>query len=193
MSQFGCYILVGSIMLAAFLIHSWIVIYNSLVESRNMCRNAFKNVEVQLRRRYDMIPQIVECVKGYAAHETKTLEAVVKARNAGLRARSEDECLRASDRAQRSLRKLFGLAESYPNLKSNKNFLMLQCSISEVEYQIACDRAAYNDAVRAYNDMVMRWPEKIVANRHGFKPNVIEITPKPVCDDLQRPPRVIFP
>lgn len=170
----------------------WIGTYNSLVESRNWRRNCFKNVEVQLRRRYDLIPALVECVKGYSIHETKTLEAVVKARNAGLRAKTEDQCIKAAKRTDRSLKQLFGIVERYPDLKASKNFISLQCSIFEIEYDIACSRNAYNDSARNYNNMVMRWPDKIVAENYGFKPDCIDIIPETERDALQSPPKINF-
>lgn len=180
--------------LAVFIVGAinWIQEYNCIVALRNNCRKAFKDVEVQLRMRYDMIPMLVNCVKGYAEHEQKTLDAVVKARNAGLKAQGVEQCLKAARRMDRSLTKLFALKESYPRLKADKSFINLQVEIGVMECYIADARKLYNDAVRIYNDEVMSFPARIVANCHDFRPNAIDILPQAYHIDLNIPPEVDF-
>lgn len=175
-----------------FFVLEWIKEYNYLVALRNNCRKAFQDVEVQLRMRYDMIPMLVNCVKGYADHEQKTLDAVVKARNAGLRAKGVEQCFKAARRMDRSLTKLFALKESYPVLKADKSFINLQVEIGVMECYIAEARKVYNDAVRIYNNEVMSFPTRIIANYYGFRPNAIDIVPKEDRPTLRQPPKVEF-
>lgn len=191
-TQLECMIFVTIVMGICVCIWGWYSMYNAIIEALNWRRNAFKDVEVQLRRRYDMLPMLVECVKGYALYESKTMEAVIKARNSGIRAKTEEQTLRAADRTDRSLRKLFALSESYPKLRADKSFLSLQSTIALVEYDIACARSTYNEAARHYNNMVMSFPERIVASHHGFKPDCTDIIPPSERGELEKPPRIKF-
>lgn len=170
----------------------WISAYNTFIEMRNVCNNTFKDVEVQLRMRYDMIPMLVNCVKGYAAHETKTLQAVMRARNAGLNAEGVEECFKAARRMDRSLHNLYAVSERYPDLKADKGFQQLFASISVTEFYIAEARKAYNNAVRDYNDMVMQFPSRIVALRHNFQPNYTDVLPPENRAELNTPPKLEF-
>jgi LemA protein len=147
-------------------------IYNGLVGSRNQTKNAWAQIDVQLKRRYDLIPNLVETVKGYAAHERGTFEAVTNARNlaqslanAGVaeRAKAEGELTGA-------LARLLAVVENYPNLKANENFLALQEELTSTENKISFARQYYNDSVLRYNNQTQMFPSNIVAGMSGFKP-----------------------
>jgi len=154
-------------------------IYNGLVTLRNRFKNAFAQIDVQLKRRYDLIPNLVEIAKGYMKHERETLEAVIAARNqaasAGQRAAASPgdpaamQSLNAAEgQLQGTLGRLFALAESYPDLKANQNMLQLQEELTSTENKVAFSRQAYNDAVMAYNTKRETFPDLIVANFSGF-------------------------
>lgn len=143
--------------------------YNGLIQLRNRVDNSLGQIEVQLKRRLDLIPNIVETVKGYAAHEKGTLEAVVAARNAGLGASTPGEQAAADNLLTGALRQLFALAEAYPELKANQNFLELQGQLEEAENKVAISRQIYNDTVLSYNNKVQMVPSNIVASLTGFK------------------------
>ncbi len=145
-------------------------IYNRLVTLRNRCDNAWSQIDVQLRRRYDLIPNLVETVKGYAAHEKETLERVIAARNAAMGAQSVKEHSEAENMLSSTLKSLFALAESYPELKANQNFLMLQEELAGTESKIAYARQFYNDSVMTYNTATEMFPSNVVAGIFGFKP-----------------------
>jgi LemA protein len=158
-----------------------ISLYNKLVQLRNRVRNAFAQIDVQLTRRYDLIPNLIESVKGYMQHERETLEAVVQARNAavtGLRAAAADpangEAIKALAAAETTLGgtlgRLFALAESYPDLKANENMLRFQEELSSTENKVAFSRQAFNDAVLGYNNACETFPSNIVANTFNFRP-----------------------
>ena len=143
--------------------------YNGLVKVRNRIENGWAQIEVQLKRRFDLIPNLVETVKGYAAHEKGTLEAVIAARNSAMTA-SGPAGIAASDNALTgTLKSLFALSEAYPDLKANTNFLNLQEELSGTEGKIAYARQYYNDEVRAYNTKVQSFPTNMIAKRFGFK------------------------
>jgi len=147
----------------------FIFLYNSLVARRVQCQEAFAQIDVQLKRRYDLIPNLVETVRGYAAHEKETLERVINARNAALAAKSVPERAEAENMLSGALRQIFALSESYPALKANQNFAMLQAEIAQTENQIASSRQQYNSAVAEYNTAVEQFPAKIVADMFAFK------------------------
>lgn len=143
--------------------------YNSLISLRNRKDDQFSQIDVQLKRRADLIPNLVETVKGYAKHESKTLEDVIKARNTYTTAHTVDEKVKASGEITNALNKLFALSESYPDLKANTNFMSLQNDLKDTEDKISMARQFYNDTVLTYNNKVERVPSNIVANMGGFK------------------------
>lgn len=145
-------------------------LYNGLVGSRNRVDNAWSQVEVQLKRRYDLIPNLVETVKGYAAHEQQTFERVIAARNAAQAATTPAEQAEAENILTGALRQLFALAEAYPELRASENFQNLQNELAETENKIAVSRQIYNDTVLTYNNKVQQVPTNIVASVFGFDP-----------------------
>lgn len=156
-------IVIGIVVLAG------LYLYNRLVRLRNRTDNAWAQVDVQLRRRYDLIPNLVETVKGYAGHEKETLEAVTAARNSAVSADSIAEQGAAEGMLTGALRKLFALSESYPELRASQNFLSLQSDLGETENKIAVARQIYNDATLTYNNAVQTVPSSIVAALARFK------------------------
>ncbi|MDY0266880.1 MAG: LemA family protein [Methanimicrococcus sp.] len=142
--------------------------YNGLVKSRNFVENAWGQIDVQLKRRYDLIPNLVETVKGYAGHEKETLENVVKARSAMMGATTVAEKAEASNMLSSTLKSLFAVAENYPDLKANDSFLDLQKQLKESEDKIAYTRQFYNDTVTKYNIDIQTIPRNIIAGMFGF-------------------------
>ena len=143
--------------------------YNKLVNLRNKKDDQWSQIEVQLKRRADLIPNLVETVKGYAKHENSTLEEVISARNTYLSAKTPEEEMQANGVISEALSKLFALSESYPDLKANQNFLSLQNDLKETEDKISYARQFYNDAVLTYNNKVEMVPSNIVAGMTNFK------------------------
>ncbi len=160
---------IGVIVLLAVVLVS---IYNRLVTLRQRIKNAWAQIEVQLKRRYDLIPNLVSTVKGYAAHEKETFERVVQARNAAISAQGVQEQAGAENMLSGALRQLFALAESYPELKANTNFLQLQEELTNTEGKIAFSRQFYNDTVLKYNTAIQRFPAVMVAGMFGFHQEV---------------------
>lgn len=160
---------------------AWVVgIYNSLVNMRNRVKNAFAQIDVQLTRRHDLIPNLVEAVKGYMKHERETLEAVINARNsamANLNAAKADpanaEAMRKLGESEgqlgAALGRLFALSEAYPDLKASQNMMQFQEELSSTENKVAFSRQAFNDAVLAYNNQVENFPNNIIAGTFGFQ------------------------
>jgi LemA protein len=160
----------------------WLVAaYNGLVVSQNRYKNAFAQIDVQLKRRYDLIPNLVECVKGYMSHERETLEAVIKARNSAFAAsqkaasnpgdpRIMTELSQAETQLGGALGRLIAIAESYPDLKANQNMMSLQEELTSTENKIGFARQAFNDAVTAYNNQRQVFPTVVVAGMLGFAP-----------------------
>jgi LemA protein len=144
--------------------------YNRLVRARNNIDNAWAQIDVQLRRRYDLIPNLVETVKGYAAHERQTFEAVTAARAQGINASGVAEQAQAENMLTGALKSLFAVAEAYPQLKANENFLNLQEELSGTEGRIAYARQFYNDSVLKLNTRIQSFPSNILANMFGFTP-----------------------
>ncbi len=145
-------------------------IYNRLITLRNRVDNAWSQIDVQLRRRYDLIPNLVETVKGYAAHEKETLERVIQARNAAMSATTVGEHSQTENMLTGALKSLFALAEAYPDLKANQNFMMLQEELSGTESKIAYARQFYNDSVMSYNTSQQTFPSNLLAGAFGFTP-----------------------
>lgn len=145
-----------------------VVIYNSLVQTRNRVDNSWGQVEVQLKRRYDLIPNLVETVKGYATHEQDTFDQVAKARAGAAAASGPAEQAGAENFLTSALRQLFAVAEDYPELRASENFASLQADLSDTENKIAISRQIYNDTVLTYNNKVQQVPTNIVAALTGF-------------------------
>lgn len=146
-----------------------ILLYNGLVRMRNMVQEAWSGIDVQLKRRTDLIPNLVSTVKGYAEHEKGTLEEVIRLRGLAQNAQGVGETAQAQGLLGAALGKLFALAESYPELKANANFAQLQASLGEIEEQIQLARRYYNGAVRNLNIAVESFPSNLVAGRFGFE------------------------
>ena len=144
-------------------------IYNSLVRLRNTSEQAWSDIDVQLKRRYDLVPNLVETVKGYASHEKSTFEKVVQARNQAMQAQSPADKAQAENMLQSTLRSLFALAEAYPELKANQNFIELQNELSNIEEQIQLSRRYYNAVVRDLNTKIESVPSNVVANMFNFQ------------------------
>jgi LemA protein len=159
----------GALALAVAVVAVFVVsIYNRLVTLRSRVDNAWSQIDVQLRRRYDLIPNLVETVKGYAAHEKETLEKVIQARNMAMNAQTVKEQGEAENMLSGTLKSLFAVAEAYPDLKANQNFLMLQEELSGTESKIAYARQFYNDSVMSYNMSTQQFPSNLVAGAFGF-------------------------
>ena len=149
----------------------WIImIYNQLVAMRQRVGQAFADVDVQLKQRHDLIPNLVETVKGYASHERGTLEAVVNARNAAVAAQGPAQQAAAENMLSGALRQLFALAEAYPDLKANQNFQQLQTELADIENKIAAARRFFNNAVQEYNTGIQQFPAALFAATLGFTP-----------------------
>jgi LemA protein len=146
-----------------------IVTYNGLVRLRNRIQNAWAQIDVQLRRRYDLIPNLVETVKGYAAHEKGTFQAVTEARANAINAQGPVDQARAENMISGALKSLFAVSEAYPDLKANQNFLSLQEELSGTEGRISYARQYYNDAVLRMNTKIQSFPSNILAGMFGFK------------------------
>jgi LemA protein len=146
-----------------------IVTYNGLVKLRNRIANAWAQIDVQLRRRYDLIPNLVETVKGYAKHERQTFETVTQARAAAINAQGVAAQAQAENMITSALKSLFAVAEAYPDLKANQNFLNLQEELTSTEGRIAYARQFYNDSVLRLNTKVQSFPSNILANMFGFR------------------------
>ncbi len=163
--------LTGMIILAALLVAVGgflIAIYNKLVQLRQRVQNAWSQVDVQLKRRYDLIPNLVNAVKGYVRHERDTLEKVTQARNMAVNAGSVTEQARAENILSGALKSLFAVAEAYPDLKANTNFIQLQSELSDTENKISFARQFYNDAVQIFNTKIEVFPNNLVAGMLGF-------------------------
>jgi len=145
-----------------------ISVYNSLVSMRQRVNQAFADVDVQLRQRHDLVPNLVETVKGYAAHERGTLEEVIKARNVAVAAQGPAQQAAAENMLSGALRQLFALSEAYPDLKANTNFQQLQAEIADLENKIAASRRFFNNAVQEYNTGIQRFPAALFAGMFGF-------------------------
>ena len=158
------------IIVIVVLILLWAVAtYNSLVDFRNRVKDAWSQIDVQLKRRFDLIPNLVSTVKGYAKHESETLEGVIAARNSYTTAATPHDKMEANNMLTDTLNKLFALAENYPDLKANTNFLELQQELQDTENKIATARQFYNDTVLTYNNKIEMFPSNIIASIFKFK------------------------
>ena len=159
-------IVVALVVLAGILV----ALYNKLVRLRNRAENAWAQVDVQLRRRYDLIPNLVEAVKGYAAHERETFEEVTQARTVAQQAKGVQEQAQAENLLTQAIGRLFAVAEAYPELRATENFQQLQAQLAETEQKIAIARQVYNDAVLTYDNALETVPTNIVAGVFNFEP-----------------------
>ncbi|MGH2773054.1 MAG: LemA family protein [Actinomycetota bacterium] len=158
-------------LIVAGVIALWAILtYNRMRSQSNQIENAWSQIDVQLKRRYDLIPNLVETVKGYAAHERQTLESVTAARARGVEARGVEEQAQAENMITSALRQLFAVAEAYPDLKANENFQGLQQELSQTENQIAFARQYYNDIVLRYNNTIAVFPNVVIAGMFKFMP-----------------------
>lgn len=161
--------LIVVLVVVAILFLIMVNVYNDLVGARNRVKDQFSQIDVQLKRRFDLIPNLVETVKGYAKHESETLEKVMVARTGYVKASSDGDKLKASQEMSDGLVKIFALAESYPDLKANANFIELQRELTELEDKISYARQFYNDSVLMYNNKVEMFPSNIVASIFNFQ------------------------
>jgi LemA protein len=157
------------IILVIFVIVTIVHMYNNLVGLRNRVKNSYSQIDVQLKRRNDLIPNLVETVKGYAAHEKGVLEEVTKARTGVMNASTIEETSAADNQLTGALKTLFAVAENYPDLKANSNFQQLQGELSDTEDNIAYARQFYNDVVLKYNNACQQFPSSLLAGMFGFK------------------------
>jgi LemA protein len=161
----GWWILIGVIVVIALFL---IVVYNRLVSLRQVVGQSWSDISVQLKQRHDLIPNLVETVKGYAAHERGTLEAVTQARNAAVTASGPQAQAAAENMLSGALRQLFALSEAYPDLKASQNFQQLQSDLSDLENKIAASRRFFNNAVQEYNAATQQFPAVLFAGPMGF-------------------------
>lgn len=160
------YIILGIVVV---IVIAFISIYNTLVKNKNMVEEGFSTMDVYLKKRYDLIPNLVETVKGYASHEKETLEKVISARNSAVSANTPEAKIEAEGQLGQVLGRLFALSENYPDLKANTNFMDLQRQLQTLETEIAQSRKYYNAVTREYNVKTETFPSVIVANMFGFK------------------------
>lgn len=163
-------IIIAIVVVVLLILAYFVSTYNTLVRLRNKVKDQWAQIDVVLKNRYDLIPNLVETVKGYAKHEKDTLEAVISARNSAVSASTPEDEMKADGEVTKALSKLFALAESYPELKANENFMDLQNNLKEIEEKIRFARQFYNDTVLTYKNKIEMFPSNIVANIAGFKP-----------------------
>lgn len=165
-----------------------IVTYNNLVVLRNKVKNSYAQVDTQLQRRFDLIPNLVETVQGFASHEKELLENVTASRSGYMSAGSTEERLAANNQLTSTLKTLFAVAENYPDLKANTNFMKLQDELTETEEDVAFARQFYNDAVTIYNNKRQMFPSNIVASLFGFKEEALFVSDA----EARKAPKVQF-
>ncbi len=182
------YIVIAIVVVLVLLILYVISTYNGLVSLRNKKDDQWSQIDVQLKRRADLIPNLVEIVKGYAKHESETLEKVIEARNTYMTAKTPEEEMKASGEVTQALNKLLALSEAYPELKANQNFLGLQEDVSDTEDKISYARQFYNDSVLTYNNKVQMFPSNIIAGMFNFtKASFFEVS-----DSDKEAPKISF-
>jgi LemA protein len=157
------------LIIIAIVIISGIVIYNKLVRLKNTVKSSWSDIDVQLKKRFDLVPNLVEAVKGYASHEKSVFEKVTQARSMAMQASSPAEMAKAENMLRDTLKSLFAVAEAYPELKANTNFLQLQSQLQELENNIEYARRYYNAVVRDYNILIESFPSNLIASGFGFK------------------------
>lgn len=183
------YIALGVVVLVVIYI---IAVYNGLVSKRQTANEAFAGIDVQLKLRRELIPNLVETVKGYAAHEKSTLDAVIAARNAAAQAQGPAAIGAAEGALSSALGKMFALAEAYPNLKASENFVQLQTELSSIEDKVAAARRFYNSAVGDYNTAIQQFPASMIAGGSGFAPREFFDVGETARAEMQNAPQVKF-
>ena len=162
------YWIIGIIIVVVLIAIYIVATYNGLVGMRNRVKDQWAQIDVQLKRRFDLIPNLVETVKGYASHEQETLKGVIEARNKFNVAKTPEEEIKANDKLSNFVSKLFALSEAYPDLKANQNFMSLQSDLKDTEDKIASARQFYNDTVLTLNNKIEMFPSNIVASMFKF-------------------------
>lgn len=160
------YIILGILILIAIYV---VVTHNNLVNLRNKVNNEWSQIDIQLKRRFDLIPNLVETVKGYAKHEKETLDSVIKARNSYISASLPEDQMKANGELTNAISKIFALSEAYPDLKANTNFQNLQTTLKETEDKISYSRQFYNDSVMKLNNKIEMFPSNLIASRFKFE------------------------
>jgi LemA protein len=183
------WIILGIIVLAVVYL---IFLYNRLVALRQTVNQSWSDISVQLKQRHDLVPNLVETVKGYATHERGTLEAVVNARNAAIAAQGPAAQAQAENMLTGALRQLFALSEAYPDLKANQNFLQLQSELADLENKIAASRRFFNNAVQEYNTAIEQFPAVFIARNMGFQSREFFELDEGERAAVQAPPQVKF-
>ncbi|MBI5857154.1 MAG: LemA family protein [Sphingobacteriales bacterium] len=175
------------------LIVIWVIsLYNGLVRLRNRRQNAFADIDVQLRQRHDLVPQLVETVKGYATHERELLTKITEARSAAMAATGIDDKIKAEQQLSSALAGLKVQVENYPDLKANQNFLQLQEELSDIENKLAAARRFFNGATTEYNNAVESFPGNLIARNFGFKREVMFDLGEDTRKNMEEPPKIQF-
>ncbi len=182
-------IVVGIIVLIAIWVMS---LYNNLVKLRNRRQNAFADIDVQLRQRHDLVPQLVETVKGYATHEKDLLVRITEARTAAMAATTIDDKIKAEQHLTSALQGLKVQVEAYPDLKANQNFLQLQEELSDIENKLAASRRFFNGATTEYNNAVESFPGNLIARNFGFQREVFFDLGEDNRRQMEQPPKIQF-
>jgi LemA protein len=183
------WIILGVIVVIALYL---IVVYNRLVTLRQVVNQSWSDISVQLKQRHDLVPNLVETVKGYASHERGTLEAVTQARNAAVAANNPQAQAAAENMLSGALRQLFALSEAYPDLKANQNFQQLQTELADLENKIAASRRFFNNAVQEYNASIQQFPAVVIAGPMGFTERTFFELDEGERTAVQTPPQVKF-
>jgi LemA protein len=180
------------ILVIIILIVFWVIgIYNRIVSLRNRRQNAFADIDVQLRQRHDLVPQLVETVKGYATHERELLTKITEARSAAMNASTIDEKIKTETQLTSALQGLKVAVEAYPDLKANQNFLQLQGELSDIENKLAAVRRFFNSATTEYNTAIETFPANMIANNFGFKrETMFDLGESRV--EMEEPPKISF-
>jgi LemA protein len=174
----------------AVIVFAAVVIYNKLVRLRNTVKSSWSDIDVQCKKRYDLVPNLVEAVKGYASHEKSVFEKVTQARSMAMQAHSPAEMAKAENMIRDTLKSLFAVAEAYPELKANANFQQLQSQLQELENSIEYARRYYNAVVRDYNTLIESFPSNLIASQFNFQKEEFFELEAPV--EERKAPRVSF-
>lgn len=169
-----------------------IVLYNRFVALRQRRENAFADIDVQLQQRYDLVPNLIETVKGYASHEKETFQEVTNARAGVKKANSQEERIQAENALSGALLNLFAVAENYPELKADQNFRELQSELADIENKIAAARRFFNNATSEYNTSIQQFPGNIIANMFGFSETTFFEIEETQREAISTPPKVDF-